>query len=112
MGKDVQKDDKQSVKWLRKAAKQGNAKYQYALGHTLWDLGGGKSCGKGLFSRACKPEYRGEGVYWLEEAEKNGSFRAKGILQKINEPTIEVNVDNYNYGGGTSYDGSCVHCMK
>jgi TPR repeat protein len=69
-GHGVAKDDREAVKWYRKAAEQGNAPAQYSLGVMYED-------GRGV----TKDE--SEAVKWYRKAAEQGDADAKDALKDL-----------------------------
>jgi len=73
-GGGVLKDDKEAVKWYRKAAEKGNASAQY-------NLGGMYVYGEGVLKDLSKAKY------WIKKAYENPDASAE---------TVEMAEDNWN----------------
>jgi uncharacterized protein len=98
-GRGVPQDDKEAVKWWRKAAEQGYASAQYNLG-VMYDNG-----------RGVPQDYK-EAAKWYRKAAEQGGADAQynlGVMYGNGEGVLKDNVNAYawyNVGSANGYDGA------
>jgi TPR repeat protein len=69
LGKGVEQDNEEAIKWFRKASEKGNKESQFYLGETLLE----------------------QGTFWIQRSAEKGHEEAKRSFQniiKINKPFI------------------------